>query len=232
VVLEKEECSRWSAADPTWQFRLDETRHPEHPSPGQERKTRCGVVSSSLQIQSLLGPKQIKTLCEVEKIFPIGKGSSRRWVTLLRQHHPNTTDTYVCLSPSISLRPPHLPLKSMVTSKALLVTAPAYITETLLDSSPAHQSLSLPLGPMDDDHSSSSALERLRGTLSKIYYPPIAGVWTTYPDHAFKVYCSPITTCSSPQPSTGQARWIWSSHPKEHKDPNSWEHLGLHALQS
>ena len=64
-----------------------------------------------------------------------------------------------------------------VVSKAILVTAPAYVTDALLSPSESKCQKKVVW----------NSLSKLRRTLQKIYYPPIVGVWAAYPDNAFRV---------------------------------------------
>lgn len=62
-----------------------------------------------------------------------------------------------------------------VISKAILVTAPAFVTEVLLTSN-------------SEQNTTFKSLSHLSELLKQVYYPPIAGVWAAYPDNAFKVF--------------------------------------------
>jgi hypothetical protein len=55
-----------------------------------------------------------------------------------------------------------------IFAKAVLITSPAYSTVSILSSN-------------------TLANSSLLASLSRIYYPPIAGVWAVYPDEAFKM---------------------------------------------
>jgi hypothetical protein len=76
-----------------------------------------------------------------------------------------------------------------VLSKAILVTAPAFVTDALLSHAPET------ISPSSKPQATvvSNSLAKLRRTLRKVYYPPIVGVWTSYPDNAFKVQLSSLS---------------------------------------
>jgi hypothetical protein len=78
------------------------------------------------------------------------------------------------------------------------VTTPAYIADTLLSPSPPSPppESTFPSSQPQEEVISNSLL-KLRRILRKVYYPPIVGVWTAYPDNAFKVKSNDIIVALS-----------------------------------
>ena len=68
-------------------------------------------------------------------------------------------------------------------SKAVLLTVPAYTAASILSNDQQQPQITI----TTKEERVEGLRTKLIDSLKKIYYPPIVGVWTVYPDEAFKL---------------------------------------------